>query len=107
MFLIAADDRLAVVVVCRGNTENFACGNFNAPGSTDGAEQNFPGSGPLGWDRWDLLYPFAPKPLLITVSDRDFFGTYSPNYVSNGWEEFQKLKKVYEVMGHGNRIAWG
>jgi dienelactone hydrolase len=106
MFLIAGDDRLAAAVVCSGNTENFACANFNAPGSTDDAEQNFPGSGPLGWDRWDLLYPFAPKPLLITVSDRDFFGTYSSNYVSSGWEEFQKLKRIYETLERGERLAW-
>jgi dienelactone hydrolase len=106
MFLTAADDRLAAAVVCSGNTENFACANFTAPGSTDDAEQDFPGAGPLAWDRWDLLYPFAPKPLLITVSDRDFFGTYSPNYVSSGWEEFQKLKRVYETLDRGNRLAW-
>jgi phosphoribosylformylglycinamidine (FGAM) synthase-like enzyme len=24
------------------------------------------------FDRWDLLYPIAPKPLLVTVSDHDF-----------------------------------
>ena len=107
MFLIAVDDRIAASVVCSGNTENVACRDFVSPGSTDDAEQNFPGSGPLGWDRWDLFYPFAPKPMLITVSDKDFFGTYSPNYISNGWEEFQKLKKVYEVLGHGNQLAWG
>ncbi len=106
MMLLAADDRLAASVVCSGNTENFACANFNPPGSTDDAEQDFPGSGPLGWDRWDMLYPFAPKPLLITISDRDYFGTYSPNYVSSGWEEFQKLKRVYETLGHGDRLAW-
>jgi dienelactone hydrolase len=107
MFLVAVDDRLAASVICSGNTENFACRDFIAPGSTDDAEQNFPGLGPLGWDRWDLLHPFAPKPMLITVSDKDFFGTYSPNYVSSGWEEFQKLKKVYEALGHGDHLAWG
>ncbi|MGH9664165.1 MAG: hypothetical protein ACRD9L_07065, partial [Bryobacteraceae bacterium] len=75
--------------------------------SNDDAEQNFPGSGPLGFDRWDLLYPLAPKPLLVSVSDRDYFGTYSPNYIANGWEEFQKLRRVYSVLGHGDLIAWG
>jgi cephalosporin-C deacetylase-like acetyl esterase len=107
MFLVAVDDRIAVSVVCSGNTENVACRDFIAPGSTDDAEQNFPGAGPAGWDRWDLFYPFAPKPMLVSVSDKDFFGTYSPNYISSGWEEFQKLRKVYEVLGHGDRLAWG
>ncbi len=106
MLLLAADDRLATAVVCSGNTENVACANFDPPGSTDDAEQDFIDSGPAGFDRWDLFYPFAPKPLLITVSDKDKFGTYSPNYISSGWEEFQKLRKTYEVLGQADRLAW-
>lgn len=106
MMLTAVDDRLAAAAVCSGITENVACANFNPPGSTDDAEQDFAGSGPLGFDRWDLLYPLAPKPLLVSVSDRDSFGTYSPSYISSGWEEYQKLKKVYEVLGHGDHLAW-
>ena len=106
MFLMAADDRLAASVVCSGNTENVACADFIPPGSTDDAEQDFIGSGPLGFDRWDTMYPFAPKPLLVTVSDKDFFGTYSPDYITGGWEEFQKLQKVYELLGHADRLAW-
>lgn len=107
MFLVAVDDRLAAAAVMSGNTENVACANFNPPGSTDDAEQNFPGSGPLGWDRWDTLYPFAPKPLLVSVSDKDFFGTYSPRYIRSGWEEFQKLKSVYAVLGKAGSLEWG
>jgi len=107
MLLSAVDERLSAAVVCSGNTENFACANFNPPGSTDDAEQNFLNAGPLGFDRWDLLYPLAPKPLLITVSDKDFFGTYSPAYIENGWEEFQKLKRVYGVMGMTQKLEWG
>ena len=107
MLLAAVDDRLAAAVVCSGNTENLACANFNPPGSTDDAEQDLVNSGPLGFDRWDLLYPLAPKPLLITVSDKDFFGTYSPAYIENGWEEFQKLKRVYDALGAGGKLAWG
>jgi dienelactone hydrolase len=107
MFLAAVDDRIAAAVVCSGITENFACANFNAPGSTDDAEQNFVCSGHFGFDRWDLLYPLAPKPLLVSVSDKDFFGTYSPRYLSSGWEEFQKLRKVYSVLGKEDQIAWG
>ena len=54
----------------------------------------------LDFDRWDLLYPIAPKPLLVMVSQRDFFGTYSPNYLTSGIEEFQKLQRVYRTLGH-------
>ncbi len=106
MLLAAVDERLAAAAVSCGNTENVACANFNPPGSTDDAEQDLPGSGPAGFDRWDLLYPLAPKPLEIQVSSRDFFGTYSPSYIDNGIEEYGKLQKVYEVLGHRDRLAW-
>ena len=106
MLLVAVDDRLAAAAVCSGNTENVACANFNPPGSTDDAEQDLIGSSPLGFDRWDLLYPFAPKPLLISVSDRDFFGTYSSEYIRNGWEEFQKLRAVYTRLGAADHLDW-
>ena len=106
MLLAAVDDRLAAAAVCSGNTENVACADFNPPGSTDDAEQDFPGSGPMGFDRWDLLYPFAPKPLLISVSDHDFFGTYSSQYIRNGWEEFQNLRAVYTRLDAADRLAW-
>jgi cephalosporin-C deacetylase-like acetyl esterase len=106
MLLIAADERLASAAVCMGNTENVACRPFHAPGSTDDAEQDLIASGPVGFDRWDLLYPFAPKPLLITVSDQDFYSTYSPEYISNGWQEFKRLRSIYDTLGHGSDIAW-
>ena len=106
MMLAGVDERLVAAAVASGITENLACANFNPPGSTDDGEQNFIASGPAGFDRWDLLYPIAPKPLLIMASDRDFFGTYSPNYIASGTEEFGKLKRVYETLGHGDRIEW-
>src|SRR5258708_5416596 len=106
MLLAAVDDRLAAAAVSMGNTENFACANFNPPGATDDAEQDLLGSGPLGFDRWDLLYPLAPKPLLVMVSGRDFFGTYSPRYIANGWEEYQKLGGVYALLGHKDHLDW-
>lgn len=106
MLLAAVDDRLACAAVSAGNTENFACLDFNPPGSTDDAEQNLLNAGPAGFDRWDLLYPMAPKPLWIGVSAKDFFGTYSPSYIVNGREEYAKLERVYRLMGAGEKIAW-
>lgn len=106
MLLAAVDDRLAAAAVSCGNTENVACAGFNPPGSTDDGEQNLIASGPVGFDRWDLLYPLAPKPLLVLASDHDSFGTYSPNYITSGVEEFQKLRQVYQRLGHADRIAW-
>jgi len=96
MFLAAVDGRLACAAVSCGNSENFACEGFLAPGSTDDAEQNFIGAGPLGFDRWDTLYPLAPKPLWIAASARDSFGTYSPRYLDSGRAEFARLSAVYQ-----------
>jgi dienelactone hydrolase len=106
MLLACVDPRLSAVAVSSGNTENVACADFNAPGSTDDAEQNLIGSSPLGFDRWDLLYPVAPKPLLVLVSARDFFGTYSPRYLSSGREEYEKLSRVYKILGHPDHLHW-
>lgn len=106
MMLAAVDDRLACAAVSCGNTENFATQHFNPPGSTDDAEQNFIGGSELGFERWDLLYPMAPKPLLVLASARDSFGTYSPSYIASGEAEFGRLKRVYGVLGAEDRVEW-
>ena len=106
MLLACVDDRLAAAAVSSGNTEDFACRNFSPPGSTDDAEQDFIGSGTVSFDRWDLLYPFAPKPLLIQVSAHDFFGTYSPRYLEDGREQYERLLKVYTLLGEPSRLGW-
>lgn len=106
MLLACADERLSAAAVSSGNTEDFACAHFIAPGSTDDAEQDFIGSGPAGFDRWDLLYPIAPKPLLVEVSAHDSFGTYSPNYLLDGREQFESLRRMYKVLGHPDRLSW-
>jgi dienelactone hydrolase len=106
MLLAAVDDRLACAAVASGNTENHACANFNPPGSTDDAEQNFIAGAPAGFDRWDTLYPFAPKPLLVLVSAKDSFGTYSPRYLENGREEFGALERAYKTLGKPEQIGW-
>jgi len=104
MMLGCVDDRLAAAAVSSGNTENFACQNFHPPGSTDDAEQDLIGSGALGFDRWDLLWPLAPKPLLVITSAKDFFGTYSPSYEQSNREEFAKLHAAYKTLGHVDAI---
>jgi cephalosporin-C deacetylase-like acetyl esterase len=104
MILAAMDERLAAAAVSSGNTENFAVSPFLAPGSSDDAEQDLIGSGPLAFDRWDLLWPMAPKPLLVATSAHDFFGTYSPAYERSGREEFQKLAHAYAALGAPDRL---
>ncbi len=106
MLLACADDRLKAAAISSGNTENVATANFQAPGSTDDAEQDLIGSGPVGFDRWDLLYPLAPKPLLVEISAHDFFGTYSPRYLDDGREQFDHLAKVYQILGQPDQLKW-
>ncbi len=106
MLLAAADDRLTAAAVCMGNIENVIGSPFRPPGATDDAEQNLVYGGPARLDRWDLFYPFAPKPMLIWPSDRDFYATYSPDYIRNGWHEYGRLKQVYEALDRGDHLAW-
>ena len=106
MMLAAVDERIAAAVVCCGNTENVACQDFRPPGSVDDAEQNFLDRGVAGFDRWDLLWPFAPRPLLVLASAKDFFDTYSPNYLRNGREELQRLAQAYGVLGRSEQIRY-
>ena len=106
MMLAAIDERIAAAVICCGNIENVACRDFCPPGSVDDAEQNFLESGVVGFDRWDLLWPFAPRPLLALASAKDFFDTYSPNYLRNGREEFQRLAQAYRILGHSEQIRY-
>lgn len=106
MLLAGADERLAAAAVCMGNIENIVQMPFRSPGATDDAEQDFVYSGPAGFDRWDLFYPFAPKPMLMWPSDRDFFATYSPDYIHNAWSEFQHLRRAYETLDAPDRIGW-
>jgi cephalosporin-C deacetylase-like acetyl esterase len=104
MMLAALDDRLAAAAVSSGNTENVATMPFFPPGSTDDAEQDLIGSGPLAFDRWDLLWPFAPKPLLITTSAHDFQGTYSNSYQASDREQFARLAQAYAACGARDRL---
>jgi cephalosporin-C deacetylase-like acetyl esterase len=99
MFLTAVDDRLACAAPSCPNTENHAVLNLNGPGSVDDAEQDLLDAPSRTIDRWDLPHPHAPKPLLILVSARDWFGTYSPRYLENGRTEFARLQRVYASLG--------
>lgn len=105
MLLVAADSRPACAAVCMGNLENFVGQKFVPPGTVDDAEQDLLNAD-LGFDRWDLLYPFAPKPLLLIPSERDFYVTYSPDYIRNGWEEYAKLRGVFGRLGKEDAIRW-
>ncbi len=104
-FLAALDNRIRVAVVSEGNTENLAQANVEPPGSADDAEQNIVPALARGIDRADLLYAFAPKPLLVTVTLHDAGHTYSPEYVSSSHDLVDEYKRVYGLLGAGDRVS--
>jgi dienelactone hydrolase len=106
MLLAAVDDRLAAAAVSCGNTEDLVSADFDPPGAVDDAEQILPGAGPLGFDRWDLLYPLAPRPLLVLVSTADALTTYSPRYLTNGRAELERLERASAQLGGEGRARW-
>jgi dienelactone hydrolase len=104
-FLAALDSRIKVAVVSEGNTENLAHANVEPPGSADDAEQNIVPALAHGIDRADLLYAFAPKPLLVTVTLHDAGHTYSPEYVASSLDFVQEYTRVCSLLGADNRVS--
>src|SRR6267378_2776790 len=104
-FLAALDSRIHVAVVSMGNTENLAQENVEPPGSADDAEQNIVPALARGIDRADLLYAFAPKPLLMTITLHDAGHTYSPEYVSSSHDLLDEYQRAYGLLGAGDRVS--
>src|SRR5262245_13372087 len=104
-FLAALDDRIRVAVVSEGNTENLAHTDVEPPGSADDAEQNIVPAVAHGIDRADLLYAFAPKPLLMAVTLHDAGHTYSPEYVASSLDLFEEYKRAYRILGAEDRVS--
>jgi hypothetical protein len=44
--------------------------------------------------------------MLISVTEKDFYGTYSPNYIANSRLEFDRLKTVYSALGSPENLKW-
>jgi cephalosporin-C deacetylase-like acetyl esterase len=104
-FLAALDSRIKVAVVSEGNTENLAHDNVEPPGSADDAEQNIVPALSHGIDRADLLYAFAPKPLLVTVTLHDAGHTYSPEYVASSLDFVQEYTHACSLLGADDRVS--
>jgi len=104
-FLAALDSRIRVAVVSMGNTENLAQGDVEPPGSADDAEQNIVPALARGIDRGDLLYAFAPKPLLIGITMHDAGHTYSPEYVSGSLDLLDEYRRAYGLLGAADRVV--
>jgi len=104
-FLAALDSRIRVAVVSEGTTENLAHAEVEPPGSADDAEQNIVPALSHGIDRSDLLYAFAPKPLLVTVTLHDAGHTYSPEYVASSLDFIQEYKRVCGLLSADDRVS--
>ena len=104
-FLAALDSRISAAVVSMGNTENLAQADVEPPGSADDAEQNIVPALARGLDRADLLYAFAPKPLLIGITLHDAGHTYSPEYVSGSIDLLDEYKRAYGILGSADRVS--
>ena len=104
-FLAALDSRIRVAVVSEGNTENLAEADVEPPGSADDAEQNIVPALSRGIDRADLLYAFAPKPLLMLITLHDAGHTYSPEYVAGSLEAVDEYRRAYGLLGGDDRLA--
>jgi len=64
------------------------------------AEQNFAGFLKDGLNFGDFLIAFAPKPLKVVTATRDFFP------IEGARATFAEAKRIYEVLGAGERIAF-
>src|SRR6478752_2413051 len=104
-FLAALDSRIRAAVVSMGNTENLAQADVEPPGSADDSEQNIVPALARGIDRADLLYAFAPKPLLMGITLHDAGHTYSPEYVSGSIEAVDEYRRAYGLLGGADRLA--
>ena len=105
MYLTALEPRLHAAVVSEGNSEDVAGPFFDPPGATDDAEQNIVGGLPFGIDRSDLLFAFAPKPLLISYTTHDEGVTYSPVYEESTRNIYEELQRVYGLFGAKERVG--
>jgi cephalosporin-C deacetylase-like acetyl esterase len=104
-FLAALDSRIRVAVVSEGNTENLAHADVEPPGSADDAEQNIVPAVSHGIDRADLLYAFAPKPLLMMTTLHDAGHTYSPEYIASSLDLLQEYKRAYNILDADDRVS--
>jgi cephalosporin-C deacetylase-like acetyl esterase len=104
-FLAALDSRIRAAVVSMGNTEDLAENNVEPPGSADDAEQNIVPALAHGIDRADLLYAFAPRPVLIGITLHDAGHTYSPEYVSGSLDFADEYKRAYRILNAADRVS--
>jgi cephalosporin-C deacetylase-like acetyl esterase len=94
-YLMALDDRVAVAAPSCYLTSLERL--FATIGPQD-AEQNVTGQVAIGLEHADYIALRAPKPTLICAATRDFFD------IQGTWTTFREAKRLYGLMGHGERM---
>ncbi|MDY0168191.1 MAG: acetylxylan esterase [Thermoguttaceae bacterium] len=95
-YLMATDDRiLAAAPSCYITSLSRL---FNTIGPQDG-EQNVTAQVALGIDHVDYVTMRAPKPTLILTGTYDFFD------IDGSWDTFREAKRVYGILGFGERVS--
>jgi cephalosporin-C deacetylase-like acetyl esterase len=102
MYLCTLEPRIKVAVAVEGHFRNFGARHYDAPGSVDDAEQNMVGASTVCIDRADLLWAFAPKPLLMCYTPQDVAA--SPFYLEAVEEVFDEARSAYSILGREERI---
>jgi len=102
MYLCALEPRIQVAVEVEGHTRNFAGPDYVPPGAVADAEQNLVGSLKVGIDRGDMLWAFAPKPLLMIYTEHD--ALERPSYVQAVHEIYNDCRAAYRIMGAEERV---
>jgi cephalosporin-C deacetylase-like acetyl esterase len=102
MFLCTLEPRIQVAVEVEGHTRNFGGPSFVPPGAMSDSEQNLVGSMPEGVDRGDLVWAFAPKPLLMIYTPQDAFER--PKYIAACEEIYEEVRAAYRLMGAEDRV---
>lgn len=102
MYLCALETRIQVAVEVEGHTRNFGGPDYVPPGAVGDAEQNLVGSLKMGVDRGDMLYAFAPKPLLMAYTVND--ALERPSYVQAVNEIYDDCRNAYRIMGAEERV---
>lgn len=94
-YLMALDERIAVAAPSCYITSLERL--FATLGPQD-AEQNITGQVAFGMEHADYLTMRSPRPTLILAASRDFFD------IRGTWTTFREAKRIYGLMGHGERV---
>ena len=94
--MMICDDRIAAAApVCFTTTRR----EIVSTNQTQDAEQIWPGCAAYGFDHFEPIIIFVPKPVVILASSADFFP------VEGAFEVYDRLKQIYALYGKEDNIG--